>query len=119
MPDTVISSAIDESRDALARVIDPEAWDLYDDKRVQGKAFREHIVEESRSTATKIIESGLMASFEWDRKEYLTAKQQIIEYTSRTGKCESVSDLLDGYFKHDPRCVRWPDGAIGGSSCVK
>lgn len=119
MPDTAISSTNETRRDALARVIDPESWELYDDKRVAGKSFRESIVEESRIVATQIIASGLMASYEWDRREYMSAKRQIIEHTSRTGRCESVEDGLDGYFKHDPRCGYWPDGAIGGSTCVK
>jgi hypothetical protein len=119
MPDTAISTETDAHRDALARVIDPEAWELYDDKRVQNRIFREHIVRESRETAQKIVDSGLMANVDWDRREYIAARNRILEGTSRRGKCYSEEDGLDGYFMHDPRCVHWPDGAIGGSSCVK
>lgn len=107
-------------RDALARVIDPDCWAIYDDSRMDGKdAIKNAIVFDSRRLADKIVESGLMARYKWDSREYLTARRQIIEGTSRTGRCEDIPDLLDGYFKHDPRCPHWPDSAIGGSSCIK
>lgn len=111
----------DEHRDKLARAIDPEAWELYDDPRVvkQGQAWRDLIVQDSREIADRVVASGLMAALEWDRAEYIRARQYIIEHTSKSGRCESVEDILDGYFKHDPRCIHWPEGAIGGSSCVK
>ena len=111
----------DERRDALARVIDPEAWDLYDDKRMQKmkSGIRDQLVAESRALANNIIESGLMASYTWERREYIQARKRIIEDTSRTGKCYGVEDGLDGYCKHDPKCVSWPNGASGpNSSCI-
>lgn len=106
-------------RDALARILDPDAWGLYDDKRMADRKIKSLLVEESRAIADKIVESGLMASYSWDRREYLSAKRNIINRTSRSGRCESVEDLLDGYFMHDPKCRYWPDGAVGGSDCVK
>ncbi len=111
----------DNRRDALARVIDPDTWDLSDDPRYDHlpEEARESIRSRSREIADRIIESGLMASLEWDRREYLRAKQSIIERTSRRGHCYSVEDILDGYFMHDPKCMFWPDGAIGGSGCIK
>lgn len=127
MPDTATSSvdleqeAIQKElrRDALARVIDPESWELYDDTRMQTRKIRSMLVSDSRVLADKIIESGLLSAYEWDRKEYLQARNHILERTSRRGHCYSVEDGLDGYFMHDPRCIHWPEGAIGGSSCVK
>lgn len=111
----------DEQRDALARIIDPVGWSLYDDPRVvnRGGKMQEDCVKSSRKTAQDIIESGLMAAYEWEREEYFRARDRIMECTSKTGKCYSVEDGLDGYFKHDPKCHRWPDGAIGGSGCIK
>ena len=111
---------VDEARrDALARILDPDSWGLYDDKRMENRKIRALLVQDSRALADKIVESGLMAGYTWDRREFITAKKHIIEHTSRSGRCESVEDLMDGYFKHDPRCRYWPDGAIGGSDCVK
>lgn len=111
----------DEHRDALARVIDPDSWDLYDDKRLKGKdSLRNAMVDDSREMADRIVESGLMAEFEWDRNEYLRARAKIIEGTSRTGKCYGVEDGLDGYCLHDPRCRSWPEMASGpNSDCIK
>jgi hypothetical protein len=109
----------DEHRDALARVIDPDIWGLYDDARTVGRPFREDIVKESRATADRIIESGLMARLEWIPREYESARQRIMERTSRTGKCYEVEDMLDGYFMHDPKCAMWPKGATGGSGCIR
>jgi hypothetical protein len=108
-----------EQRDALARIIDPESWDLYDDERMQGRNIRETLVQNSREVADKIVESGLMVTEKWDRKEYFRARDRILERTSRKGKCYSVEDGLDGYFMHDPRCTYWPSGAVGGFGCVK
>lgn len=107
-----------QHRDALAKVIDPESWDLYDDERMVGRSIREDIVKESRAVADRIVESGLMASGEWDRREYYAALEQIKEHTSKTGKCYSQEDGMDGYFVHDPKCARWPEGAIGGTGCI-
>jgi len=112
----------ENNQDALARVIDPDSWALYDDKKVaktMKAALREKIVEDSREVAQRIIDSGLMASFEWDRSEYMKARQYIIQHTSRRGHCYSVEDILDGYFMHDPQCRFWPEGAHGGSDCIK
>lgn len=110
----------DERRDALARVIDPDSWDLYDDKKMKDRSKLQGLaVRESRETADRIIESGLMAKFEWEPREYLQAMARLKDRTSRRGVCYSVEDGLDGYFMHDPRCAHWPDGAIGGSSCIK
>ena len=74
---------------------------------------KDEIVKTSREVADRIIESGLMTSSKWDRREFIVAKQSILDRTSRIGRCESVEDGMDGYFKHDPRCIHWPEGAIG------
>jgi hypothetical protein len=77
-------------------------------------------VTESRDVAQRIIDSGLMASFEWDRAEYIRARDYIKDHTSRRGYCYSVEDGLDGYVMHDPRCGYWPESAISGSAvCIK
>lgn len=110
-----------DHREKLARVIEPDTWALTDDPRY------ENLPEEARTSARRrsldladrIIESGLMASEEWDRAEYIRARNIIIENTSRKGYCYDVNDLLDGYVMHDPRCPRWPDSAISGSYCIK
>lgn len=108
-----------ERRDALAKVIDPEVWRVSEDPVVTDK-IRDMMRQESRELADRIIESGLMAAYEWDRREYLNARARIIERTSRVGYCENVEDGLDGYFRHDPRCSNWPEGAIGSSvECIK
>lgn len=104
-------------RDALARVIDPDAWDLFDDPRIKTDRIRAEIVADSRDMATRIMQSGLMESLDWDSKEFQRAKQDIIERTSRTGHCHNVEDGMDGYQKHDPRCPDWPNGH-GGSICI-
>lgn len=123
MPDTDTSSETEElmelRRDALARIIDPESWELYDDSRMANRKIRSLLVKDSRALADKITESGILGAFEWDRREYMQAKKHILEHTSRTGSCYSVEDGLDGYFVHDPKCPHWPEGAIGGSSCVR
>lgn len=105
-------------REALARVIDPGRWEIADNPKCNAEAVMA-LTCESLEVADRIIASGLMASMEWDRREYLNAMQRIRERTSTRGHCYSVDDLLDGYFMHDPRCGYWPDGAIGGSSCIK
>ena len=113
-------STNDARRDALARLISPESWEIYDLPNMS-----EHekagllVIEPSRRIAQRILDSGIMASMEWDRREYLRARDRIIERTSKTGRCSSVEDGLDGYFMHDPKCIYWPDGAVGGSGCVK
>lgn len=107
----------EEHRDALARVIDPDSWELFDDKRVKTDSIRDAIVSDSRSVVSRIIDSGLMAKLEWEPREYIAAQKRIMERTSRTGRCYSVEDGLDGYQKHDPRCPDWPDGH-GGSTCT-
>lgn len=108
----------DEQRDALAKIVDPKAWELADVKGIREReSVFDLLVKDSRATADRIIKSGLMASFEWERREYLSAMDRIKERTSKTGKCYSVEDGLDGYFMHDPKCVHWPKGAIGGSQC--
>lgn len=111
-----------EQLDKLARVVDPESWKLYDMKdvyKIMKPELREQIVYESRLVATRIVNSGLMASLEWDRAEYIQAMNRIREHTSTRGHCYSVENGLDGYFVHDPQCTYWPRGAVGGSGCVK
>jgi hypothetical protein len=110
----------EEHRDALAKVIDPDAWQLIETPLFKQKAERHvnDVLRPSREIADRIIESGLMVSMEWDNREYLSAKRRIIERTSQRGKCYSVEDGLDGYYMHDPRCPHWPDGAIGGTTCI-
>lgn len=109
-----------EHQEKLARVIDPESWKLHDNKdmkdRVNVKAL---LIKDSMNLAKRIIESGLMSDLEWDRREYLRAKDAIKRGTSRTGKCYEVTDILDGYAVHDPKCDCWPDTAISGSRCIK
>lgn len=108
-----------EQRDALARVIDPQAWKLHDVKGMhQRPDAQDLLVLDSRITAERIDESGLMASFDWTPREYRKAIERVKERTSRTGKCYSVEDGLDGYFMHDPKCHHWPSGATGGSGCI-
>lgn len=110
-----------EGREALARVIDPDSCALSDDPRYDNlpEEARTTIRRRSLEIADRIIDSGLMASFTWDRREYFRARDYIKERTSLRGYCYSVSDALDGYFMHDPKCGFWPDGAIGGSNCIK
>lgn len=109
-----------EHQEKLARVIDPDAWRLHDNKDMKGRTkVQGFLVEESMEMAERIIESGLMSDLEWDRREYLRAKDSIKRTTSLSGRCESVEDMMDGYFKHTPACTYWPDGAIGGSGCVR
>lgn len=110
----------EEHRDALAKVVDPDAWKLIETPLFKQKAERHinDVLRPSREIADRIINSGLMVSMEWDRREYLAARDSIHRTTSRTGKCYSVEDGLDGYFVHDPRCPHWPSGAIGGTTCI-
>lgn len=109
-----------EHLEALARVIDPESWSLYDDKRMEGKIkLQLEVVKESVDTAKRIVESGLMVSHTWSPAEYIRAQNNIRRNTSRKGVCYSVEDGMDGYFMHDPKCTYWPDSAIGGSGCIK
>jgi hypothetical protein len=107
-------------REKLARVIEPEAWAMRDRvlEKLGNEKAQKALVEDSFKLADRIIASGLMASETWERSEYLQARKHILERTSRRGYCYSVSDILDGYFMHDPRCERWPQGAIGGSGCI-
>ena len=105
-----------EHRDALARVIDPESWELFGDERVKTQAIRDAIVSDSRDVASRIILSGLMNKLKWDSKEFQNAKRDIIERTSRSGRCENREDGMDGYQIHDPRCPDWPTGH-GGTTC--
>lgn len=107
-------------QEALARVIDPDSWKLYDHKDVQGRdKVQALLVQESMETAQNIIESGLMASLEWDRREYFRALERIKAGTSLRGYCYSESDILDGRAVHDPKCTYWPDTAISGSNCIR
>lgn len=107
-------------QEALARVIDPDSWKLYDHKDVQGRdKVQALLVQESMDVAQNIIDSGLMASLEWDRREFFRARDRIIEGTSRRGYCYSEYDILDGKAVHDPRCTYWPDTAISGSNCIR
>jgi hypothetical protein len=106
----------DEHRDALARVIDPESWELFDDKRVKTDSIRDAIVSDSRDVASRIVDSGLMAKLDWEHREYKEARKDIMERTSRSGRCENREDGMDGYQIHDPRCPDWPDGH-GGTVC--
>lgn len=104
----------------LARIVDPKSWELYDIPGMEKKdKVRKLLVRESLKVAKNIVESGLMASEVWERGEYYRAMARIKERTSKTGKCYSVDDIFDGYFMHDPKCERWPDGAIGGTGCIK
>lgn len=108
-------------QEKLARVIDPNAWEMRDTVLAKGlkQKAAESLVEDSLQLADAIIASGLMASEGWERKEYINAKRDILNRTSRRGHCYSVEDILDGYFMHDPRCTHWPSGAIGGSGCIR
>lgn len=108
-----------DRRDALARLIDPDAWGLYDDPRMRDDSIRNAVVKDSRKVAEKIVESGLMVSMKWDGQEYIRAKKQIIECTSRKGYCYSEEDGMDGYAVHDPKCSHWPNGATSGSNCIR
>ena len=110
----------DEHRDALARVIDPESWELYDDKRVKTDSIRDAIVSESRDMASRIIDSGLMAKLEWDSREYRNAQKSLMERTSKKGKCYEIDGFLDGPILHDPKCIHWMQAGMGiGSSCIR
>lgn len=107
-------------RDSLARIIDPDAWGLYDDPRMQTRGVREDVVKDSRSIAQNIVDSGLMTRLEWDNREFIEAQKRIKDRTSRTGRCYGEEDGMDGYCLHDPRCKYWPDGASGpNSDCIK
>ncbi len=108
-----------EHREKLARVIDETAWKHHDAVVDNYPKASKELIKDSLEMADRIIESGLMASETWDRKEYLNARKNIIDATSRRGYCYDVQDLLDGYFMHDPRCPYWPAGASGGSGCIK
>lgn len=116
-----MSNIPESRRDKLARVIDPAMWEMYDHPNMADKdqALRDVLVVESRNIADRIINSGLIVSEKWDSREFLKAKQCIIDRTSRRGYCYDVEDGLDGHFMHDLKCVHWPDGSISGSQCIR
>jgi len=108
-----------DKEEKLARVINPDAWAFYDKTPTEYRSAVEAVVDSSREVAARIVDSGLMASEEWDTAEYLRARERIKNSTSRTGKCIGVEDLLDGYTKHTTECRYWPDGGISGTGCIR
>jgi hypothetical protein len=102
-------------QEKLARVIEPAAWELYDAAVKKGyKKQSKDLIRASMDTAQAIIESGLMASETWDRREYFSAMDRIKRATSGEVYCTGIY----GDVKHSVKCPNWPDAAISGSGCI-
>lgn len=102
-------------QEKLARVIDPDGWDMFDKIVKMGRKKKgKDLVEDSLELADTIIKSGLMASETWERKEYFNAMDRIKRATSGEVYCTNIY----GDVKHSVKCTYWPDTAISGSGCI-